>query len=411
MQITKNNLFVNRLIYAHFQVTFNQMNHDSSDRAEWVELARRLATPVLSALASRKLKATMPIEVGPGGNREERANFTHLEALGRLLAGLAPWLELGADETSEGKLRLELRDLALSAIDAGTDPTSPDYMNFSAGGQPLVDAAFLSHALLRAPLQLWKPLPMRAKINVIAALKRTRAVSPPECNWLLFAAIVEACLHKAGEDFVAERVDHALVAHEKWYKGDGAYGDGADFHWDYYNSFVIQPMLLDVLSQMAGTRAAWDELTPAVIRRARRYAAVQERLISPEGTIPPIGRSLAYRMGALQLLGQMALRHDLPHGVSPAQARCAMTAVMRRMMNAPSTFDENGWLTIGFAGHQPSIAETYVSTGSTYLCSVGLLPLGLPASDPFWRLPPEEWTSKRLWSGGETQIDHAIDSG
>jgi hypothetical protein len=378
------------------------------DRVEWVELARKIATPVLSALAAGRLKATMPVEVGPGANREDRARFTQLEALGRVLAGLAPWLELPADQSVEGRLRRELGDLAIRAIDKGTDPASADFMNFTVGDQPLVDAAFLSHALLRAPHHLWEPLPARTKANLLAALKQTRAVKPPPCNWLLFAAMVEALLHRAGEKWVAERVENAIQMHEKWFKGDGAYGDGPDFHWDYYNSLVIQPMLLDVLEVFGPERPEWAALKPLVVWRARRYAAIQERFISPEGTFPPIGRSLSYRIGALQLLGQMALRHELPDGVSPAQVRCAMTAVMRRMMHAPGTFDEAGWLTIGFAGHQPFIGEGYISTGSTYLCSTGLLPLGLAESDPFWQLPAEEWTSRRLWSGGDAPIDHAV---
>jgi hypothetical protein len=384
------------------------MTGEPSERAEWVELARRIATPVLSALAAGKLKATMPVEVGPGGSREDRARFTHLEALGRLLAGLAPWLELGSDESDEGKLRRELGDLALRAIDRGTDPASPDYMNFAVEAQPLVDAGFLSQALLRAPRHLWEPLPARTKANVVDALKQTRRVKPPDCNWLLYAAIIEAMLHKSGEDWVAARVEKAIVSHEEWFKGDGVYGDGPDFHWDYYNSFATQPMLLDVLEVLGSQRPAWAQLKPQVVWRARRYAAILERFISPEGTFPPIGRSLAYRIGALQLLGQMALRHELPDGVSPPQVRCGMTAVIRRMMNAPGTFDEAGWLTMGFAGHQPSIGEPYVSTGSTYLCAVGLLPLGLPESDPFWQSPPEDWTSRRLWSGGEAPIDKAV---
>ena len=66
-------------------------------------------------------------------------------------------------------------------------------------------------------------------------------------NWLLFSATVEAGLHALGAHWDRMRVDYALRQHEQWYKGDGAYGDGPDFHWDYYNSFVIQPMLLDVL--------------------------------------------------------------------------------------------------------------------------------------------------------------------
>jgi hypothetical protein len=379
-----------------------------SERVEWVELARKIATPVLTALAAGKLKATMPVEVSPGTTREERAQYTHLEALGRLLAGIAPWLELPADESTEGQLRRQLCDLALRGIDAATDPASPDYLNFSVGGQPLVDAAFLSHALLRAPKHLWEPLSPQTKANLIRALKATRRVQVSDNNWVLFAAIVEALLHKVGQDWVVSRVEKAIVSHERWFKGDGAYGDGPDFHWNYYNSFTIHPMLLDVLEVFAAERTAWATLKPTVALRAGRYAAVLERFISPEGTLPPIGRSLSYRIGVLQLLGQLALRHELPDGVSPAQVRCAMTAVMRRMMNAPGTFDEAGWLTIGYAGHQPFIGEPYVSTGSTYMCAVGLLPLGLPESDPFWQMADEDWTSRRLWSGGEAPIDHAM---
>jgi hypothetical protein len=141
--------------------------------------------------------------------------------------------------------------------------------------------------------------------------------------------------------------------------------------------------------------------------RAQRYAAVQERLISPEGTFPPLGRSLAYRFGAFQTLAQMSLRRELPAPLIPAQVRCALTAVIRRTIEAPGTYDPGGWLTIGFCGHQPEIGETYISTGSLYLCSVVFLPLGLPADDPFW-CGEAEWTSRRAWSGNAFAIDSAL---
>ena len=51
--------------------------------------------------------------------------------------------------------------------------------------------------------------------------------------------------------------------------------------------------------------------------------------------------------------------------------------LLRRSLEAPDSFDANGWLQIGFCGHQPGVGETYISTGSLYLCAVGLLPLGL----------------------------------
>ena len=149
-------------------------------------------------------------------------------------------------------------------------------------------------------------------------------------------------------------------------------------------------------------------MAPRIEERAKRYAAVQERMIGPDGAFPPIGRSLAYRCGAFHLLAQSALRRALPDGVSPAQVRGALLAVITRTLDAPGTFDADGWLRIGFCGHQPDIGEPYISTGSLYLCSVALLPLGLPGSDPFWSGAPVPFTQQRAWSGQPFPIDHAL---
>ena len=202
------------------------------------------------------------------------------------------------------------------------------------------------------------------------------------------------------------RVDYALRQHEQWYVGDGAYGDGPAFHWDYYNSFVIQPMLLDVLAAMP--LADWDFLREPVRRRATRWAAVQERMVAPDGSFPPIGRSLAYRCGAFQSLAQAALLGLLPDAVPPEQARSALAAVVGRTLDAPGTWDARGWLTIGLCGRQPGLGERYISTGSLYLCSAAFLPLGLPASDRFWSGPPTPWTARRLWSGMDAAAEHAL---
>jgi hypothetical protein len=143
-------------------------------------------------------------------------------------------------------------------------------------------------------------------------------------------------------------------------------------------------------------------------QRARRFAAVQERLIAPDGSFPAIGRSIAYRCGAFHALAQAALRRALPDGVSPAQVRGALTAVIRRTIDAPGTFDGDGWLRIGLCGHQPGIGEPYISTGSLYLCSVALIPLGLPPADGFWSAPSQPWTAANAWSGQPFPIDHAL---
>jgi hypothetical protein len=376
-------------------------------RDEWVRLAVRLADPVLGALAAGRLRATMPVELAATATAERR-DYAHLEAVGRLLAGIAPWLELGADTTPEGAERARLAGLAREGLRRGTDPASPDFFNFTRGRQPLVDAAFLGHAIVRAPKELLEKLDATTRRQLAAALRSTRPIQPAISNWLLFSAMVEAALCLMGEPWDRLRVDYAVRQHQQWYKGDGMYGDGPSLHVDYYNSFVIHPMLLDVLRVTSAQTQEWKSIETDAVSRARRYAAIQERLISPEGAFPPVGRSLAYRCGAFQLLGQMALRRELPDGLRPAQVRGAMSAMIHRSMSAAGTFDREGWLTVGFAGHQPKIGESYISSGSAYLCAVGLLPLGLPASDAFWTAPSEPWTSKALWSGVDLPPDHAL---
>ena len=398
------------------------------DRSYWVEVLRKIADPVLNALKERKLRQLMPVEA-PHGNVEERRQYTYLEAMGRLLAGMAPWLETGlasgvemgpgaGPETrvdagptagADGALRAKYAELAREAMEAGTDPGSPDFMNFSNGRQPVVDAAFLALAIVRAPNELWKKLPAKAQRNMIAALQSTRKILPAYSNWLLFSAMIEAALLRVGAEWDSMRVDYALRTMNTWYKGDGVYGDGPEFHWDYYNSYVIHPMLLHVLDATAGAEPNWKSLQPEMILRARRYAAIQERLIGPDGSFPAIGRSLCYRFGAFHLLAEVALRRMLPEGVSPAQVRAGLTAVMRRMVDAPGTFDENGWLRVGFVGHQPEMAESYISTGSCYLCSAAWLPLGLPVTDAFWADDGKPWTAKKAWSGAEVGADHAME--
>jgi len=132
-------------------------------------------------------------------------------------------------------------------------------------------------------------------------------------------------------------------------------------------------------------------------------------MISPEGTYPPVGRSLAYRFGAFQLLSKIALMHQLPNNIKPQQVRAALFTVIKKQIEMPGTFDKNGWLQIGVAGHQPDIGENYISTGSLYLCSEAFLILGLPASDDFWNGKDEDWTSKKIWNGIDVPADHAED--
>ena len=72
------------------------LTQGSADREYWLGVLARLAEPVLTNLAEGRLRQRMPVEIAPAG-RPDRRDYTHLEAVGRLLTGIAPWLELADD--------------------------------------------------------------------------------------------------------------------------------------------------------------------------------------------------------------------------------------------------------------------------------------------------------------------------
>lgn len=220
--------------------------------------------------------------------------------------------------------------------------------------------------------------------------------------------MIEAALLIMGEAYDPAPVDRAIDAFEKWYVGDGAYGDGERFHFDYYNSFVIHPMYVDVLEAFSECGARYAALLPTVKKRASRYAEILERMIAPDGTYPILGRSISYRFGAFHGLAHAALTDNLPEKLLPAQVRCALSAVLART-SAEGMFDEKGFLRTGVSGSQPSLGEGYICTGSLYLCQAVFLPLGLAPQHPFWSAPEEAWTSKKIWSGLDLPFDCAVD--
>ncbi len=381
----------------------------NEDRAYWVELLYKMAAPVLSNMAEGNLQKNMIVEVSPNWDGRNKG-VTYMETFGRLMAGIAPWLSLPDDETDEGMKRKQLRDWALKSYRNAVDPESPDYLLWRGHGQALVDAAYIAESFLRGYDALWEPLDDTTKSRYIEEFSQLRRVDPPYTNWLLFSSTIEGLLAKAGAQYDEYRVNSAIRKVEEWYTGDGWYADGPEFAFDYYSSYVFHPMYLETLQALkdskAYTRIHYSNYYNRALRRAQKYSIVLERLISPEGTFPVFGRSIPYRMATMQPLALMAWYEKLPAGLTNGQVRSALTAVMHRMFDDKENFNEGGFLTIGFAGRQPNIADWYTNNGSLYMTSLSFLPLGLPATHPFWTDAQQPWTSQKAWSGQPFPKDH-----
>ncbi len=396
------------LLAACEYVRYLEAPHNE-DRSYWCNLIYKMASPVLSNMAEGNLRKNMEVEVSPTWDGRD-IGVTYMETFGRLMAGLAPWLSLPDDDTEEGQMRKQLRQWALKSYANAVNPDSPDYLLWRKEGQPLVDAAFIAESFLRAYDQLWVPLDDTTKKRYIEEFTLIRRVDPPYTNWLLFSSIIESLLAKAGAPCDEFRINTAIRKVEEWYVGDGWYADGPSFAFDYYSSYVFHPMYLETLQAMkdAGhyTRINYADYYDRAMKRARKFSLVLERFISPEGTIPVFGRSIPYRMAALQPLALMAWYGQLPAGVTNGQARTALTSVMHRMFDGKENYNDGGFLTIGFAGRQPNVADSYTNNGSLYMTSLAFLPLGLPASHPFWTDAPQPCTQSKAWGGQPFPKDH-----
>ena len=395
------------------QLFFSDVNgQQQNDREYWCSLAYKMAQPVLENMARGELQKNMKTEFSPSFDNRDRS-VVYMETFGRLMAGIAPWLTLPDDDSAEGQQRRQLREWALAAYKNAVDPNSPDYLCWGKSGQNLVDAAYIAESFLRAWDALWKPLDDVTKQRYIHEFQGLRRIDPPYTNWLLFSSTIESFLAKAGAQFDEFRVNTACRKVEEWYVGDGWYADGPVFAFDYYSSYVFHAMYLETLQAMVdskhNSRLDYQKYYDRALKRAQKYAIILERFISPEGTFPVIGRSMPYRMAAMQPLALMAWYEKLPSDLSNGQVRAALTKVMHRMFDQQENFNDAGYLTIGFCGSQPETADWYTNNGSLYMTSLAFMPLGLPAAHPFWTDAPQPWTQVKAWGGQPFPKDHRWD--
>lgn len=395
--------------------TEKEQRKNVDDRTYWTDMLYKIASPVLSNMSKGELSKNMQLELSPTWDgRDKRVSY--MECFGRLMSGLAPWLSLPDDDTAEGKQRKQLREWALKSYANSVDPDSPDYLLWRNEGQPLVDAAYIASSFLRAPKQLWEPLDELTKKRYIEEFQQLRRIDPPYTNWLLFSAMVETFLMSVDAEYDMFRIHTAIRKIEEWYVGDGWYSDGSHFAFDYYNSFVIQPMYVQVLEVLVDRKMRLRDKNLEVVqknfetaqKRMQRFGIILERFISPEATFSVFGRSMTYRMGVFQPLSLLCLQGELPQELTEGQVRNALTNVMKRMFSVEGNFNKGGFLQLGFAGHQPDLADWYTNNGSLYLTTEVFLPLGLPADHSFWTSPSEDWTAKKAWSGQSFPKDHAI---
>jgi len=331
------------------------------ERARWCAFAVRLAGPVLAA--------PMP----------------ELASLAAVLHGLSPWFEHGRESAASELARLARTRLA--AIFA--DSEAP------ARRARLASGAMLAAALQRAPSALWTGLPTETRH---AAGRWFAALAAAPCRSdddRLFAAVLAVALRDLGlgpSPGGPGAIYAGLRCPQNWADWRGP---GERWHWMQERALPAELLLLEALESVAAREPTWQSYRDRLRDRLAHQAALEERLVAPDGTYPLLGWAENHRCGAFQSLAAAAWRGLLPASVRPAQARTALSAVLHRTLNEPAAFAPDGsllpWPVFAPGSAAPSEA------GARYLCCAALLPLGLSALDPFWMGSAQHVTWHRSW--------------
>ena len=360
------------------------------ERDAWTERARRLADPVLRHLAAGTLRARMPVEQAAGADRRA---LTHLEAVGRLLSGIAPgssWTTPAHPRRPRAHTTRRWRAMDARVRSNRRRPTRSTSRSGVASRWWTPPSC--AQAVLRAPraaarrasIPTTQARPGRgARLDtrrIPARLQQLAAVQPPPSR--------PALALRSGPTWDRMRVDYALRQHEQWYQGDGHYGDGPS----------VPLRLLQQLRHPADARGRARRRGRPVDRRGPTMRATRRRRVPRRYAADPRAprrprrqrsrRSAArWRTGAARStpLAQAALatRRCPPGRAAGAGPRRPRPPRSAARCDAAGTFDADGWLRIGLCGHQPARRrELHLHRQPLPVRHRGLLPLGLPPERP-----------------------------
>lgn len=294
-----------------------------------------------------------------------------IESFSRPLWALAP---LFTDGTGD-----EWAEIYRKGFIAGTDPESDEYWG-EAGhhDQMLVEMAAMGLALILAPDKIWDPLSHKEKDNLFNWLDLVNHRKAWECNWVLFAVMVNLGFKRVGMPYNEEVVKKAFETVETFYLGDGWYQDGVNAHVDYYLPFAIYFYSLIYAKEMEKEDTAFCN---EIKSRAKRFAEDFIYWFSPDGSAVPFGRSMTYRFAMCAFWSAYAYAEV--DGFSMGVVKGIILRHLRSWFARP-IFDKAGLLTIGHGYPSLIMTEGYNAPGSPYWALKSFLVLALGEDHPFW---------------------------
>jgi hypothetical protein len=319
-----------------------------------------------------------------------------LECFARIFAGSSPWLSKNTESKECTKIMGLFRQLCNASLSS--------LYNLK---QSAVECANICYGLLISKHVLWNMLNTQEQESFIQILLKVRRLITPwhiECNWCLFFCIIDAFLFSVSsyKYFDSIFVYTTIKNVESWYVGDGFYKDGnRGFTMDYYNSYVIHPLYIEIL------KVCDPEKVSEAYKRCIRFTEFLERIVFADGSFPPLGRSITYRLGAFHALSYCILNESISELHSYQSLQRLLQKLMLRMITS-SIFDEKGLLHLGFTGLQETLADSYSNWGSMYFITLFFIVLGLPDDHTFWIDSEELFTQELAWAHNKAFTKYII---
>lgn len=343
-----------------------------NSKQDFIKCMLDMAEPLKPYFSDKKAR----IHLGDTGVYYSREAVS-METVSRLLWGFVPLF-------AGGHKNEEWQEIFRSALSEGTDPESDEYWGgFTDKDQKFVEMAAISYGILFARESVWDILDEKAKNNLEDYLFAINEYVIPECNWVLFAVLVNLALKSVSKKYSEEKLEEYLKLTESFYCGDGWYRDGDSEQKDYYISFAIHFYCLIYAKLMENED---KERCKLFKERAMIFAKQFIYWFDNTGEALPFGRSLTYRFAQVSFFSACLIA-----GIEPFTLGQLKGLIVRHLENwfKKDIFDRDGVLTIGYGYPNLIMAEAYNAPGSPYWSFKTFAFLMLPDSHPFWSAEAE----------------------
>ncbi|MCR5217036.1 MAG: DUF2264 domain-containing protein [Lachnospiraceae bacterium] len=345
-----------------------------NSKKEWQDLLLSMSNPLIPYFSEGGAR----LDLGKTAVYYDQRAIS-MEGISRLFWGMVPYYAGGGTDPS-WNLRL------CKALASGTDPKNPEYWgDFTNKDQKFVEMAAIAYGILYAREKFWDVLSGKEQDNLAHYLYQINEYVLPECNWILFAVLVNLALKSVGKKYSGNRLEEYLTMTDSFYEGEGWYRDGDSNQKDYYISFAIHFYCLIYASLCE----AEDPKRAALYKeRAMIFAKQFIYWFDESGEALAFGRSLTYRFAQVAFFSACVIAGIEPFSLG--QMKGLITRHMEQWLGK-DLFDRDHILTIGYGYPNLIMAEAYNSPTSPYWAYKTFAILMLPDEHPFWSVEIEDF--------------------